>query len=627
MLQTFQRSVRPSFTLLAVSLGLVATACNSRPNPPAPGASAAPTARETVEYLASDALEGRGVGTKGIDAAADYIANRFKRAGLRPAPGMSGYFQTFAIMSGAKVGDGTSLAAGDASFKLHEQFRPMSFSASGTFDAPAVFAGYGIASDEHGYDDYAGLDVRGKVVLAFRFEPHTTEGSSRFAPKDRPNDHSEHATLERKAKLAAEKGAAALLIVTPPTHHKEQGLLPLARRYSGGQVSIPVVHVTGDVATTLLEQSGTPQFAELQKMIDDGGKPASRDLTGTRVRGDVRVEKVMAPSKNVIAVLPGHGPRKDEYVVVGAHYDHVGRGGVGGARLAGTNGQIHNGADDNASGTTVLLQLAERFARAKQKLDRSIVFVAFTAEEWGLLGSHEFVSSPPVPLNKIAAMVNLDMVGRVRDETIYVGGAGTAAAFDAIVKAADDRSPLKMKGMGRGGIGPSDHSSFAMKKIPVLFLFSGMHGDYHRPTDDPEKVNYAGIDQVTDFTSDLVTRIVAMPPQQYVNAIDPKSPAATNPHTGAAMGGIGVTLGVVPDYSSDGSDGGLRLSGVSPGSPAEAAGLKEGDVLVRFDDKKIADIYDLTEALQKGKPGQRVKLIVKRGGTETELHATLAEKG
>jgi Zn-dependent M28 family amino/carboxypeptidase len=309
--------------------------------------------------------------------------------------------------------------------------------------------------------------------------------------------------------------------------------------------------------------------------------------------------------------------------------------------------EIHNGADDNASGTTAMLALASELAR-RGKPQRSILFIAFTAEEEGLLGSRHFVEHSPVPLKQIVGMLNLDMVGRIRTAAehrassttrqtttaeaatqdspagvLYVGGAGTAASFDDIVKQADARSPLVVRDIGRGGIGPSDHTSFALKRIPVLFFFSGLHGDYHRPSDDPEKINYDGLAEVVDFAADVVTRMAASPRQAYVQSSD-----ASRMRVGMGQR-TGVVLGVVPDYSStDPSGGGVVISGTTPGSPAEAAGLKPSDKIVRVDEKKIHNLYDLTDVLAGGKPGQKVKLYVIRDATTQpiEIEATLAAR-
>ena len=336
------------------------------------------------------------------------------------------------------------------------------------------------------------------------------------------------------------------------------------------------------------------------------------------------------------------GRSRIEYVVVGSHYDHLGRGGIG--SLSPHSHDIHHGADDNASGTTAMIELASHFAQAGTP-ERSIIFVAFTAEEEGCIGSEHFVDHPPVPLDKITAMINLDMVGRIRSTPastnisgpptslpasvpttqvgrgiLYVGGSGTAATFDAIIQKADADSPLVTKDIGKGGLGPSDHMSFALKRVPVLFFFSGLHADYHRPTDTAEKINYEGLQEVVDFSADVISQVVQSPTQPYIVAAD-----AHSMHLGSPSSGTVVTLGVVPDYTSsiDGG-GGVKISGATPGSPADKAGLQAGDVIVKWDEKTIDTLYDLSDVLAGGKVGQVVKLKIMRGGKPIETQATLA---
>jgi aminopeptidase YwaD len=313
-------------------------------------------------------------------------------------------------------------------------------------------------------------------------------------------------------------------------------------------------------------------------------------------------------------------------VVVGAHYDHLGRGGFG--SLSPKSHEIHSGADDNASGTAALIELARELAIANdngQKLPRSVIFIAFTAEEEGLIGSQHFVNHPPVPLAKMAAMLNLDMVGRVRNETLFVGGGGTSKSFEKMLEEADAGSPLKLKDIGKGGMGPSDHMAFAMKKVPVIFFFSGLHADYHRPTDKIEKINFNGMAEVVDLSKRLVTEMAQMPLGGYVDAADAHSMSAGM--GSGSGGGSRVALGVVPDYSADESASkGVKISGTTPGTPAAGAGLQSGDVLVGFNDKKLESLMDLSHALAASKPGDKVKLRVMRDAKELMMDVTLVER-
>lgn len=591
----------------------------------------------SVQFLASDDLEGRGIGTGGLDKAADFIAGNFRKLGLQPLPGQDDYFQHFKMTTATRPGPETALKFIDGddapAYEVGKDYTPLSFSGEKEFDAPIVFVGYSISNEGQNYDDYANVDVKGKVALAMRYEPHDNQGRSRFTGKE---SWSPSATLTVKARAAAAAGATALILVNPPAFHEDDDpLVPFARMYRGDQADIPIIQVRRAVADAWLAAAGANEgLRALQRKIDDAGKPASFALPeADRIAGKVAIERVETDLKNVVAMAPGRGDMAQEYVVVGAHYDHLGRGGPG--SLAPQEKEIHNGADDNASGTAAMLKIAEHFARHRSD-GRSLIFAAFSAEEVGLVGSQNFVTHPPAPLGQIAYMVNLDMVGRIRKDVLYIGGHGTAPVFEASIARADEKSPLHFKSFGKGGFGPSDHMSFAMKRIPVLFFHSGQHRDYHRPGDDADKVNYEGLEQAADFAADVVSDLLSAPREQYVSAADANSmfggPGGTDasapsmPSTGSASGGIRVSLGVVPDYAPDDEIKGLRISGTTPGSPADAAGLKEGDVITRIDNDKIASIYDLTAVLNNGKPGQKLKIVLLREGKRVEAAATLVAR-
>lgn len=609
--------------------GAAEVAATTRPAATRPTTRHVPTQTEAelrgiVTYLASDALQGRGIDTPGIETAAEYLRNKFVAAGLSPVPGLGSYFLGFDHSTVSGISSGTSLTVGSTGHEIFKDYTVLSSSAEGKFAGPVVFAGYGVSSANDHYDDFAGIDVKGKVCLVMRFEPQDDQGNSRFAKEG----YSFNAHLRNKFNACASHGAAAVLLVNPP-NHKPGGdvLLPFARSFQEGPSAIPVLQVTQPVAEAMLKQAEAPPLADVERKIDSTGHPASMELKGVTVSGSVALDRTTKKLRDVCAFIPGEGPLADEYVVVGAHYDHLGLGGPG-SLFSGK--AIHHGADDNASGTAAVVTLAKQMAAAPElaggpRSRRSIVFVAFTAEEEGLIGSSQFVQHPPVPLDRVVAMLNMDMVGRVRNETLYVGGAGTAAPFDAFVKRADEHSPLEFKEFGRGGFGPSDHMSFAAKKVPVLFLFSGMHADYHRPTDTADKINYEGLAQVVSVARELTTDLATMPRSPYLAAADNASPHSMSAMTGAGTGSR-TSLGVIPDYGTDITKGGVRITGTSPDTPAAAAGLKDGDVLVGFGAKKIGNLYDLTDALAGAKPGDKVKVKFLRDGKENVVEVTLAER-
>jgi hypothetical protein len=675
-------NLSPIARLLTAGISLIAAAgCNSRPDhslaltDQSVATSVPHVQRDILQdeiksdiyYLASDRLEGRGVGTQGLDLAADFIATRFQSLGLKPLPGFDGYFQPFEITTAESIDPATTLASGERTFKLKDQFTALSFSGERDFSGPIAFAGYGITDPKNHYDDYANLDVKGKVVLVMRFEPHNDQGKSRWT-KGSADDWTPNAHLETKARAAVEHGAVALLLVNPPNYHDhgDDPLLVFSKQYVGG-VTLPVLQVKRAVADELLKQGGTANLGELQKQIDQSIKPASTDLNNVSIKGNVAIKRTKETVKNVIAYLPGAGPHADEYVVVGSHYDHLGWGGPGslmnmptshaalqvpgqikellapGAAAndhpatrvkpttAPTTRAIHHGADDNASGTATVLELARLFSHraAEHPPQRSIIFAAFTAEESGLIGSARFVNHSPIDLKNIIAMLNLDMVGRIRKNLLYVGGGGTAKPFHDILKSADTDSPLEFKNFGEGGLGPSDHMSFAIKKVPVIFLFSGIHEDYHRPTDTADKINYDGIAQVARMSVELIDDLIQMPKSKYIDEADKGSMmspmlAGTG---GEAEGGRRASLGVVPEYGGEEDGKGVKIGGTTPGTAAEKAGLQAGDIVLKLGDQPTGTLMELSTALNSHKPGDKVKLTYRRADKEITIEVTLGARG
>ena len=574
--------------------------------------------RDTVPYLASDQLAGRAPGTPGLATAGDYLADEFRLIGLQPLPQLYGYFQPFTMTLSSTLGPQTNLLVNDKSLTLGIDFSPLSVTSEGPFRGPLVFVGFGVSQGN--YDDYAGMDVAGKVVLAMRQEPRDEHGKSRLAGAGRT--WSPAAYFNAKAKTAAEHGAAALLLVSPPSSGPEDSVGPFFASAGESSSSIPVMQISRRVADLLLATGDAKDLSDLQKAIDSTGKPKSMVLRDIEVAGDVALKRSSAQVRNVVAYLPGSGEHADEFVIVGAHYDHLGIGQLG--HTMGPPGSIYHGADDNASGVAAVLEIASQLAKAPPP-PRSIVFVFFTAEEEGLIGSDWFVNHPPVPLEKVVAMLNLDMVGRLKDENVLVGGWGTAANFDSIVKSAVAGTPMHTQSFEKGGLGPSDHMSFALKKIPVLFLFTGLHADYHRPTDTADKINFGGIDEVASVGRKIVDAMAAMPRQTYDASNDGSATMAFYVGHGQS-GQRQAALGVVPDFASTDSTRGVPISGVGTASPAEIAGLRGGDVITDFAGKPMHNLQDLSDALAEASPGDKVAVKILRDGKPIELHATLGQR-
>jgi hypothetical protein len=572
--------------------------------------------RDHVRYLASDELTGRGVDTPGIKLARDYIAREFAKYGLRPGGDNGSYLQGFEVATGVTVKQPSLLAFGkQPPLGLNEEWVPLGLSGSGKVEADLVFAGYGITAKDYGYDDYAGIDAKGKIVLVLRYEPPPKDEKSPFQKAPR---YSNHATLRAKASNARDHGAVGMILVDLNQSGNEQKELisTLTSLWRGDNSLIAAQVKRGPIEKWLARQGISLKF--LKEKIDRDGKPASQPLPAVQVALQVSLEEIRQRTENVIGVLPGSDPAlKDESIVIGAHYDHVGFGHYG-TRDSHTSGQIHYGADDNASGTAVLLQLAERLSRAQPKPARSVVFIAFSAEELGLHGSRQYVNSPPMPLSSTKAMVNLDMVGRLRDNRLTVFGTRSAQGLSGIVL--EEAQKLGLQVTESDGIGRSDHLSFYNKKIPALHFFTGSHADYHRPGDTWEKLNVEGMAKVTELVRLIAEKIAnRKEPMSFVGL--PSRP----PDSGTEPQGYGAYLGSIPEFGA--GEEGVRLAGVQDGSPAAFAGLREGDVIIKLAEMKIQNLEDLTTALRSKKPGDSVEITILRNSQPLTLKATLRARG
>jgi hypothetical protein len=562
-----------------------------------------------VKALASPEMEGRGAGTEGIVRAQHLIEKRYKELHLQPA-GVRGYAQPFSVITGARLKSDNRCSVKDAEkqqeLKIEEDFVPFSFSSSGLVSAPVVFVGYGATADEFHYDDYAGLDVKGKIVVVLRYEP------SELAH----HGQTQHSQLITKAINARNHGATALIVVNGKLGDGEQDLLTRFGSVSGPEnVGIVMLQVKNAIADSWFQTAGKT-LKDVQEQINATTKPASFELPNAlHVSLNIDVETTRATVNNVLAWLPG---QTDEYVIIGAHYDHLGRGNVD--SLAPSQiGQIHPGADDNASGTAGVLELARLLAPQRRKLKRSILFIDFAGEELGLLGSAEWVKEPTRPLGKAVAMINMDMIGRIKDDKVYIGGIGTGSTFKSVLEEAEKEAPFKVES-SPGGYSSSDHTSFVTKKIPVLFFFSGLHSDYHKPSDTWDKINSASAARLLDMVENVTLELAntEQPPTFQVVAEE-------KPLGGVGGGGgYGPYFGSVPDFGQ--VENGVKFSDVRPNSPAAKAGFKAGDVLVQFGDKPIKNLYDFTDALRRSKVGEVVEVKVLRDGQPVTASVKLEQR-
>ncbi len=608
------RSRLTRFVLSLVVLGgLSAWAFETPSLLPSAGAALA----KHVRFLASDELTGRGVDTPGIKLARDYIAREFASYGLRPGGDNGTYFQSFDVATGVTVKQPTVLVlGGDTLLTLNEQWTPLGSSASGSVVADVVFAGYGITAKDYGYDDYAGIDVKDKIVLVLRYEPPPKDDKSPF--RKHP-DYSNYAALRAKANNARDHGAAGMILVD--LHQSGDGRQELISTRStlwrGGE-SLVAAQVKRGVIEAWLETRGISLKA-LKEKIDREEKPASMALPGAQIALQVTVEELRQRAETVVGILPGADTAlKDQNIVIGAHYDHLGFGHFG-TLDSSTEGQIHHGADDNGSGTAALLRIAETMARSTARHARTIVFAAFSGEESGLVGSRHYVNQPPFPLASTVAMLNLDMVGRLRDNRVTVFGARSAQQLSAILL--QEARSLGLQLTESDGVGRSDHMSFYNKKIPALHFFTGNHSDYHRPSDTWEKLNTDGIAKVVELVSATAQRIALMKePLSFVSL--PSRPPGDDGRPGQ---GYGAYLGSIPDFG-DNSEG-VRLPGGAEGSPAALAGLREGDLIVRFAGNRVQSLDDLAGFLRGKTPGEEVEIVVLRSGNPVTVMATLRTRG
>lgn len=562
-----------------------------------------------VRFLSSADLKGRGNGTPELEKAADYIAAQFREAGLRPAGDNGTFFQKFEMTTGVTIGKNSALVINDATVG-QDKFATIPFSMRGRHDGVVVFAGYGITAPELQWDDYAGINVQGKAVVVFRHQPEEGNPSSRFA-------NTPHATFVNKAINASRHGARAIIFVTDPNNHAGEAddVGRPTRDLDGTDLNILALHASREAVAPLFERSGRT-IEEVQKTMDAAGKPQSFEFAKSNVRVVADLERTRKTVRNVVASIQGTDEQlRREWVVLGAHYDHLGLGDRNSLSPS-SIGQAHLGADDNASGTAGLMELGRLIARHRAAFKRSVLFIAFAGEELGLFGSQHFVERPTIS-GPIVGMVNMDMIGRVRNGRLDVMGTGTSPDFKAWVEEASQGLDLKLN-LSDGGHEGSDHISFNSKRIPILFFFSGLHEDYHRPSDTFDKINAAGAIQVLSIVARVAEQMgnVAMRPQ-YTEVRRPEPQGAP----GGGGGGYGPYFGSVPDFRDDLN--GVLFADVRSDSPAAKAGLKAGDLLVEFGGQPVRNLQEFTYALSVRKPGDTVVVAVRRENQTLRVNVTL----
>lgn len=591
--------------------------------------------RKHVEYLASDQFEGRRTGERGATGAGGYVANMFAQAklkgGVKLPNGKTTFMQPFPYVTGvalAPSGNSTLLEIGGTRTDNPAGIKPAGFSPNGEISgAQIVFAGYGIVAPDAKMDDYAGLDVRGKVVIAFDGTP---DG-------DNPHGALGRFDARTKALIARDKGAAGLLLISKEAKFEDDKVAQMRYDQTMGESAVPTLAASRETAANILGLANAAQLKNLEDTLKlKASAPFGINITfkntSPLLSFRINLEKKQADAFNVIGILEGRDSvLKNEAIVIGAHYDHLGRGGQG--SLAVNSSDIHHGADDNASGTSAIIELARQFAKDKSN-KRTIIFIGFSGEEEGLIGSKHYVNNPVFPIERTVAMINLDMVGRTKDKKLTIGGIGTATEWKALVERTNINQGAVIPGsntiktdipslnkfnlaLNEDGFGPSDHSSFYGKKVPVLFFFTGTHDDYHKPSDTAEKVNYADLSGIVSFAKTIVNAIDQ-------NQQKPTYAVAKSSGTPGGRMGFNVSLGTVPSYA-DSTDG-MLIDAVRDNSPAAKAGLKAGDKIVKLAGKDVRNAMDYTYILGEMKAGEEYEVVVTRGAERLTMKIVPAKR-
>ena len=575
---------------------------------------------DDVKYLASPELKGRATGSPQLESAASHIAGLFHDFGLKPLDGKS-YELAFPAEVGVHLGTHNSFSftedGAKHALKLQQDFVPFSFSTVGKASEGVVFAGYGITSQTYHYDDYANLDVKGKFVLLLRHEPQENDDNSIFDGKKLTS----FATFTDKMTNAKAHGARGVIIVNDVATHpgKEDKLEEFGDSGGPRDAGIFFVQIKESEAEQWLKAEGH-DLHQITADIDKDLKPRSFELAKLKVEVEVETIHEKKTVHNVAGFLPGVS---NEYIIIGAHYDHLGLGDEH-SLAPNQKGSIHPGADDNASGTAGVIEHARWFSK-QPKPNRGILFLTFAGEELGLLGSSWYVNHPSLPLGGAVAMINLDMIGRIREGRVFLSGVRTGTTLDALVTDLKPPSPLVIdqtgKNSGTNMNDASDHASFNAKGIPTLFFFSGLHADYHKPSDTADKIDAPEAAKLLDYVAELTTRLADDPDRpKYVKAAPERQPVAG----AGARSGYGPDFGSIPDF--DEPPHGVRFADVRDGSPAAKAGLKPGDIMIEFDGKDIGNLYDFTYVLREHNAGDVVLVRVLRMGQTIEAKVLLTAR-
>lgn len=559
-----------------------------------------------VEMLASDSLGGRLTGSEGAQTASQYLAEQLKALGGTPLPGQDGFMLPFEFTAGSRD-TGSELTIASETMYGEGDVQALSFSDAGAVSGEVVFAGYGLRTADGTYDSYATIDVKDKIVLVLRYFPEDADNELRA-------NLARYSGLRYKAMQARQNGAKGLLVVTGPNSPNAGELVPMKFDTAISGSGLIAASISADAARTLLARVDDQSLESAQTALDSGNPHvAGFPIPDTQISLSVKIERERKTGRNVGAMFSPLFSRTNAelqkpWVIIGAHFDHLGRGDGGNSLARGEEvGQVHHGADDNASGVAAVLEAVRQLRELGHQRNLAVLF--WSGEELGLLGASSFVENPPVALEDVAAYINLDMVGRVRENRLSAQAVGSSEAWTGTLERANVPVGFDLSLQSDPYL-PTDSSAFDLKDIPTLNFFSGAHEDYHRPTDTADKINYEDLERVA--------RLTALALRQIAN--NPEPPAFVRMERSQQDMGSRDTVraytGTIPDYATEVE--GLLLGGVMAGGPADKAGLEGGDIIVQFGESTISNIYDYTYALDAVKIDEPLKVVFMRAGERME---------
>ena len=551
---------------------------------------------EHIRFLSDDKRAGRYPGTRGSKDVIAYLINQLKSYGVQPAGEGSSFKQTFSILDSVKIGRNNSLKINDRPLNIEKDYIPLWFSGNSSVSAEVVFAGYGInlITDSLVWNDYKDLNVDGKWVMVMRHSPERENPHSIYAP---------HSDLHKKMIEARDRGAAGIIFISQV---EDSTLIPFKYIPGYSKSGIPAIQIDNEVADDILNSVGSSRKI-IQDKMNNNLKPESFKISNIKISANVELKNIYSRAANVIGKIVSRNHKyRDEYVIIGAHFDHLGYGGPGSGSLKPDTNAIHNGANDNASGTAGLIELAHKLQNNRQLLKRSILLIGFDAEERGLLGSKYFIQNPTVEKSNIVTMINMDMIGKMKDSTVVIGGVGTSPIFEKILDSLSIDSGLKFE-FNQAGYGPSDHASFYSENIPVLFFFTGDYdNNYHLPEDDWQSINLKGERQILNVIHNLVIDISRQNLKPSFTLAGPKKQQTQRNNNK-------IKLGIIPHYG--GTIDGLKIDKIyDPNGPAARAGIRSGDIIKSINKKPVKDIYEYMKRIKDLKKGQSVSMDIKRDG-------------